>query len=284
MFQGGGLMYRHAAIHCLVWALLERNDLDEAASALALGEGGGPSAWHDAARGMLAARNGDDEVALEAFLACGRRLTGLLVENPAVLPWRSDAALAAYRLGRHDQARELAEAELRIAERFGAPRALAMARRAAGMIDRERGIEVLTSAAEGLKACGASLERARTLVDLGAAVRRSGQPRQAREILREALALANANASLAVADQGRAELRLAGGRAPDDGGTDGDGLTASERRVAELAAAGQTNRQIADQLFVTVKAVEWHLGNVYRKLVIDGRRDLAQALAKQSAS
>jgi DNA-binding CsgD family transcriptional regulator len=285
MYRGGGLMYRYAATYVLVWALLERNELDEGTAALAAidaeGSGSGRSAWLDAARGMVAARCGDDAAALEAFLSSGRRLTGLLVENPVVLPWRSEAGLAAYRLGRHDQARELIGAELALAERFAAPRPLAVARRAAGLIDRERGIELLGAAADALDACGAELERARTLVDLGAAIRRSGQPRQARDVLRDALRLAAANGSLAVADRARTELRLAGGRAPDDAGPDGDRLTASERRVAELAAAGNTNRQIADQLFVTVKAVEWHLGNVYRKLVIAGRRELANALAKQ---
>jgi DNA-binding CsgD family transcriptional regulator len=280
--SGGGLMLRYSATYCLVWALLEQNELDEAASVAAQSDtdrsGTGRSAWRDATRGMLAAYAGNDAVALEAFLDCGRRLSGILVKNPAVLPWRSDAGLAAYRLGRHEQARTLIEDELRLAERFGAPRTLAVARRAAGMIDRERGIELLTAAAEGLEACGAELERARTLANLGAAIRRSGQPRKAREILREALRVATANASAAVADRARTELRLAGARAPEDSSADGTRLTASERRVAELAAAGNTNRQIADQLFVTVKAVEWHLGNAYRKLNIRGRGALAQAL------
>ena len=56
-------------------------------------------------------------------------------------------------------------------------------------------------------------------------------------------------------------------------------LTVSERRVADLAASGMSNRQIAQQLFVTVKAVEWHLSNVYRKLGIRSRTRLPAVLS-----
>jgi DNA-binding CsgD family transcriptional regulator len=284
VFKGGGLAYRHSATYVFVWALLEQNEVEEAARVMALsdsaGSGTGRSAWREAARGILAARNGDDAGALEAFLACGRRLDGLLVRNPVVLPWRSEAGLAAYRLGHHEEARSLISEEVTLAGRFGAPRSLAVAKRAAGLLDRDHGIDLLSSAVEALRATGADLERARTLIDLGAAIRRSGQPRQAREVLHEAIRLACVNCSLAVVDRARAELYLAGGRDPQTPPRRSHGLTASERRVAELAAAGHTNRQIANELFVTVKAVEWHLGNVYRKLAIRGRGDLAAALSE----
>jgi DNA-binding CsgD family transcriptional regulator len=82
----------------------------------------------------------------------------------------------------------------------------------------------------------------------------------------------------ALTDVARAELRLAGGRAPRRGLTPVERLTPGERRVAELAAAGRSNRQIANALFVTVKAVEWHLGNAYRKLEVRGRSGLPHAL------
>jgi DNA-binding CsgD family transcriptional regulator len=57
-----------------------------------------------------------------------------------------------------------------------------------------------------------------------------------------------------------------------------DSLTPSERRIAELAAVGHSNREIAQALFVTPKTVEYHLRNAYRKLDIDGRDDLSGAL------
>jgi DNA-binding CsgD family transcriptional regulator len=211
-------------------------------------------------------------------LTVGRRAGELQAVNPAVLSWRSEAGLAAQRLGRIELARELIAEELALAERFGAPRALGMARRADGLLERgEAAVDRLRSADELLAASGARFDRTRTLIDLGAAIRRAGRPVQARETLRDALALAHATDALALARRAREELRLAGGRAPVPADARG-GLTPSERRVAELAAGGQSNRQIADALFVTVKSVEWHLGNVYRKLDIRSRRQLAGAL------
>jgi DNA-binding CsgD family transcriptional regulator len=281
--RGGLQMYVHAAVYCLVSGLLEQDEPDAAERALAVGRHerepvGFFAAWRHTAVGRLAAYRGEHERALEAFLAAGRRLTELLATNPTILPWRSEAALAAQRLGRHEQARELVAEELALAERFGAPRPIGVALRAGGRLEKgDAAVERLRAAAELFASCGARIEQARALSDLGAAIRRAGRPAEARDPLREALALADATGAVAVARQARAELRLAGGRAPAPAAA-GSGLTPSEDRVAELAASGQTNRQIADALFVTVKNVEWHLGNVYRKLDIRGRGQLAAAL------
>ena len=95
-------------------------------------------------------------------------------------------------------------------------------------------------------------------------------------MLREAVAVADGVGATSVARAARDELRLAGGRAP--AAATGDGLTPSERRVAERAADGESNRDIAAALFLTVKSVEWHLGNTYRKLGIRGRGELAASL------
>jgi DNA-binding CsgD family transcriptional regulator len=280
-----GSIYRSSAAYCVVSGLLEQRFGDEAAAVLRPLAAPGPAeppffaAWRLMAEGRLAAHRGDDAGAVETFLAVGRSHAALLIVNPAVLPWRSEAALAARRLGQRDRADALVAEEARLAERFGAPRAIGVARRTAGLLARaDDAIDLLRSAVDVLGDCGARVEHARALADLGAAVRRHGYPAQARPILRDALALAEDVGALAVAEAARTELRVAGGRAPRRTTAPVDRLTPGERRVAELAATGRSNRQIANALFITVKAVEWHLGNAYRKLDVRGRSGLPSAL------
>ena len=102
-------------------------------------------------------------------------------------------------------------------------------------------------------------------------------------MLREALdACARAGAT-GLADHAHEELVTAGARPRRDRRllSGRESLTASEDRVAALAAEGLTNREIAQRQFVTVKAVEWHLSNVYRKLSVASRDELPGALGSQ---
>ncbi|MEA2177739.1 MAG: hypothetical protein QOG77_1036, partial [Solirubrobacteraceae bacterium] len=279
-WRGGLQAYVHASAYCLVAALLDGDEAAEAARAIARAERGSHhvSAWRHMALGRLAAHEERHEDALDAFLAAGRRLDALLVVNPAVMPWRSEAGLAARRLGREAQARELIGSELGLARRHGSPYAIGVAQIAAGLLERgEDAVLRLREAAGTLGGVGAPVAEARALAHLGAATRRAGRAVEARGILRDAVALAEGSGAATVAREARAEMRLAGGRVPVSTPA-GDGLTPSERRVAERAAAGETNREIAAALFITVKAVEWHLGNTYRKLAVRGRGELAGAL------
>ena len=125
----------------------------------------------------------------------------------------------------------------------------------------------------------ALLERARALIDLGAALRRAGSRTAARPLLRDGLELAHACGAPHDAVRAASELRAAGGRARPVPRSGLDALTASELRVAGMAAEGRSNPEIAQALFVTVKTVEMHLSASYRKLDIRSRAELPARIA-----
>jgi DNA-binding CsgD family transcriptional regulator len=119
----------------------------------------------------------------------------------------------------------------------------------------------------------------RTHVELGAALRRTGARAEARAELGAARDVAERLGLPALAARADEEQRASGGRPRRRRLTGATALTPSERRIAERAAAGASNRQIAAELFLTAKTVEWHMGNVFRKLGVGSRRELAAALA-----
>jgi DNA-binding NarL/FixJ family response regulator len=151
--------------------------------------------------------------------------------------------------------------------------------RVLGTLEREAGIPRLQEAVAVLEGSAARLEHAKALAALGGALRRARQPTEAREPLRRALELADACSAAPLAERVRSELYATGARPRTEALSGVESLTASEKRVADLAAAGQTNRDIAQALYVTPKTVEVHLSNVYRKLGIKSRRELAGAMS-----
>jgi DNA-binding NarL/FixJ family response regulator len=220
---------------------------------------------------------GRNEEALEMAGEYARELK--LADNPAISPWRSLKAQALDRLGRTDEALDLAEEELAVARRWGAPSTVGRSLRVLGELEREAGIDRLREAVETLEASPARLELAQAHAALGGALRRARKPTEAREPLRKALELAELCSAAALMADVRAELNAAGLR-PRTAALSGPGsLTASEQRVAGLAAEGRTNSEIAQTLYVTPKTVEVHLTNVYRKLAIGSRKQLPAALA-----
>ena len=232
------------------------------------------------ARGCLRAAAGDHEAAVTDLLGVGAVATRWGIVNPAAIPWRSAAALSHSALGDSEAARRLAGEELGLARRWGAAREIGVALRAAGLAEGgERGIELLAEAVIVLRGSTARLELARALLDLGAAHRRAGARGTARDLLRESLDLAHGLGGHALAGRARDELVAAGGRPRRDAIRGRDSLTPSELRVAELAAAGRTNRQIAQALFVTQRTVENHLTSTYAKLGITARPELGAALS-----
>jgi DNA-binding CsgD family transcriptional regulator len=237
------------------------------------------SAFLRAALGRLRYAQGRYTEAAAQLEKVGRALTALGVTSPSILAWRSSAAVARSMSGDIEGARALARDELELAERFGAPRALAVAARVCGLVETPGGdLRHLRRAVEVSAESSARLEHARSSVDLGAALRRSGERREARDHLRSGLDRAAALGAMALRDHALTELRAAGGRPRRIAVSGSDSLTASERRVAELAADGLTNRQIAQALYVTPRTVEGHLTQVYRKLDVPGRDALGAAL------
>ena len=122
------------------------------------------------------------------------------------------------------------------------------------------------------------------MADLGAALRRAGHRAESRDVLRVALDLAHRCGAIALTERTRTELLAAGGRPRRPVLSGLDSLTPSERRVAQLAADGLSNRDIAQNLFITTRTVEGHLTHAYQKLDITNREQLPAALATANAT
>ena len=229
-----------------------------------------PEAWSSAVllhhRARVAAALGDLDSAIADLRHSGELATVWGVENPAMMPWRSQLAVALAARGEPAEAQRLASVELGLAHRWGAPRPIGIALHAAGVAAGRDGGPSLSQAVEVLRGADAPLELARALAELGSLARRTGNRKRARELLRESLDIAYHCGAIAVARRSRRELRVAGARPRRDALRGRDALTASELRVAQMAAEGMTNRAIAQALFVTRRTVELHLTSVYTKL------------------
>jgi DNA-binding CsgD family transcriptional regulator len=273
-----------SAVGLLVQALVECGEPDAADAELRgadLGEdvpASPTSNFFFEARALLRRAQGRTREALDDLYEFGRRDELWGVANPLASRWRSRAALAHLSVGEAEEGRALAAEDLERARRWGAARGMGVALRACALVDGAP-VNRLREAVDVLAGSPARLEHVRALVDLGAAMRRDNRRAEARGALEEALELAERCGAGALAEAARTELLAAGGRSSDPYGDPLAQLTVSERRVADLAATGRSNPEIAQALFVTRKTVETHLGHVYRKLDIGGRGELPQALA-----
>ncbi|MEO3809583.1 AAA family ATPase [Sphaerisporangium sp. B11E5] len=213
--------------------------------------------------------------ALGAALEAGRSYEAVGGRNPAVVAWRSEAALCLHALGRAEEAWEYAAAEIELARRWGAPRPLGRALRAAGVVrGGPEGVDLLRESLQVLAPSVARLEHARTLISLGSALRRANARREGIALIGTGREQAFRCGARPLAMAATEELRATGTRPRPLTLTGPESLTPSERRVAKLAGEGGSNREIAQRLFITVKTVEVHLSNVYRKLGISGRDQL----------
>ncbi len=267
---------------------VEAGELEEAQALLALlpQEGWPPGVGTvliPAARGRLRLAQNRWAEALADFQTCAAMFSpevwGMEMRDVGYLHARAGAAQALLLLGDREDARATAQAELVDVRTFGAPRALGVALRVAGLAQGgERGRELLAESVAVLGDSPALLERAHSLAALGAALRRAGRRASAREPLAEALDLAARCGARPLAARAREDLRATGARPRRQLRTGVEALTPSELRVVRLAAAGRTNREIAHELYVTLKTVEGHLSRAYTKLAVEGRPQLAQVL------
>jgi DNA-binding NarL/FixJ family response regulator len=200
------------------------------------------------------------------------------VHHPGLAAWRVDDCLALVALGDCDAGRRLAQEHLELADRVGLPGPRGAGLRAlARSSGPERAVPLLEEAVDLLAGTPARLEYVRALVDLGAALRRRNHRAAARQPLARALELAEPDGMRLLARRARAELHAAGGRPRRSARSGVDALTPAEHKVATLAAAGCSNLEIAEQLYVTRRTVETHLTHVFQKLGVGTRTGLGAA-------
>jgi DNA-binding NarL/FixJ family response regulator len=222
-----------------------------------------------AARGALREATGRPQLAYEDFVACGRELSGWGMTNPAVIAWRSQAALCAAATDRRSLALSMADEELFRARRWGTPRVVGTALRAVALVSEEgTDVELLKEAVELLSRGRARNLQMRAQYELGVKLSLRAQIDAGRAVLKGARDTATSMGSKIWVDRVDAALRRC-----EVAGTEGT-LTSQELKVLNLALAGLGNKEIAARLHLVNSTVEFHLSNVYRKLGISGRSEL----------
>jgi ATP/maltotriose-dependent transcriptional regulator MalT len=193
--------------------------------------------------------------------------------------------------GERKRARESAERAEAAGEELGLSMGLGQGWRARAAVlladgDAGKAAELALRSAESAAAVGARIEAARSRALAGRALAAEGKRDQAVELLREAEAELDACAATREREEARRELRRLGARVEPRGpetGEDGLGsLTKREREVADLVTARKTNKQIAGALFLSEKTVESHLRNVFFKLGVSSRVEVAEAIERDA--
>ena len=267
---------------------LDRGDLDAAREAITLDlrrYERVPASFRflRAARARLYLALGEPDEALRELSELGDRRVSELGTRAELRPhWPPLAVRALLAAEERDEALSLAEKDVRMARAFGAPSTTSAALVGLGLCqdDRDQAIGLLEEAVGEAQRSESRVALMGALVELGGAQRRAGHRAAAREPLRAAIDLADRTGAAGFGDRARDELRATGARPRRERLSGPASLTASERRVAQLAVEGRTNRQIAQELFVTMKTVEMHLSNAYRKLDIGSRGELEGALSE----
>jgi DNA-binding CsgD family transcriptional regulator len=236
------------------------------------------------ARGCYHLAMGQLQAALADFLQCGELAALLRMDSPSVVLWRTAAAETLLRLGRVDQAAELVHQQIAMPVPQSLRTRGICGRVKAAIADPSQQPDLLFAAIADLQSCGDRLELARAYADLSQAYLRLNQSGRARSFVRRARQLAT---QCGAGTLSRRLMPNGDNNSPDYFKSMRDpvarSLSAAEQRVAGLAAAGYTNREIAKRLFVTASTVEQHLTKIYRKLNVTRREDLPGELNADTA-
>ena len=292
VMDGRPWLTRPLALACLGEVLLAEGRKDEAVDLLTAPHGGpetgvptpeGRRFLEQRGRSLLL--YGRVDAALSDFELAQRWAELEGTDNPSATAWRSGMIGCLLAKGRTGEALLLARENLELARAFGAPwlvgATLVEAATASPAVAR---LALLREAVAVLDGAGASVVLAGALVELGTELLHaellhdSHSTSEAVDVLRRAADLASRCGAAELAERAASALRSAGARPRRLALTGPDALTPAERRVAALAAAGQSNSEIASQLFLAKKTVEGHLARVYRKLGARSRQQLAEHL------
>lgn len=289
--QYGWGVASHLAKAWLAHALIDRNELDEADQVIAQAlanpkiESSIQKMFVLEALARLRVFQSRPEEARAAALEAKQLATAFGTENPAIVSWRIPLSQSLAALGDRSTAVEIADEDVALSRRFGAPSFLARGLRNRGLLDEGKtGLDLLEEAIAVANGSAAVLTRAWAQLEFGRALTKVGDLPKARAALAEALRIADLCGSRIVEEIARKALLEAGARPRRKEVTGLGSLTPSERRIVELAATGMSNREIAEAQFVTVKAVEWHLNHAYRKLGIKSRAHLPRLIAESEGA
>ncbi|MDT0467785.1 helix-turn-helix transcriptional regulator [Streptomyces gibsoniae] len=223
--------------------------------------------------------------AVEALRRVRELGAAMCAADPPLLHWYGDLAEALVLLGETDEAAGVVrEAYGRVTGHTPGSVLAALERaeglREAGIGRAKEGAARLRAAVDRLRQLPLPMELVRTLIALGAVERRSRRRSAARAVLGEALQTATRIGAAPLAVRARDELsRLDAGDRSGEAGAGGPELTPTEARIAELVGGGATNREVAAELFISVKTVEGTLSRIYRKVGVRSRTALAHAMA-----
>ncbi len=218
--------------------------------------------------------------AIERLRAAERQAAGSGHEEPVLVPWAPDLVEAYVRGGCPDDARRVLETVERHASLTGLPFAAAVAARCRGLLEDDFDAP-FARALTVHEHTTMPFEHARTRLAYGRRLHRARRRAEAREVLREALAGFESLGAAAWAAQAQNELRAAGARRRTT--ASGGELTAQEQRVVAAVRRGASNREIATELFLAPKTVEFHLRQIYRKVGVRSRTQLVAALPDEPA-